>query len=276
MSARSGQRHLVVETPEGLALRHELAGAGARAAAGLVDLAWIAFALFVAYVGFTVFSFVDGGRLTGVLGALLLGGSLVFAVLLQTIVPSAWDGVTPGKHLLGLRVVDRNGWPARPRQHFLRAVFWLLEVLPIPIPGGLFAMALLPDHQRLGDLVAGTVVIRPPSARRSGTVAEPFARESWEGLQARALRLAPAHRERFSGRDLDFLRELFGRAGIASEARRALFVRAWEHYAAVLGFDAVRPSEDRSASSQAGAGGAVVVPEDAADHLRELYLFLRG
>lgn len=258
---------LVLETPEGLALRHELAGAGSRAAAGIVDLGLFTMLVMALAVLVTVFAPLDGGVFTSVLGAALIGGMILILILSLTIVPSMWDGRTPGKRLLGIRVVDRRGWHATPRQHFLRALFWPLEVgIAVPIPAGILMMAVLPDCQRLGDLVAGTVCLR--ERKRGGSLGnEPFQRETWETLPNRRLPLAPALRERFSGEDLAFLRELFGRAGIQSTQRRKLFLRAWNHYAPILGV---------ATATQGDQAAAETTAEAAAEYLRELYLFLRA
>jgi len=252
---------LVLETPEGLRLRHDLAGAGSRAGAALLDGALLVVTFLAALLLVAVFAQLDGETLSSVLGALLLGGVLVATVALQALVPSLLDGRTPGKLLFGLRVVDRRGWPASPRQHLLRALFWPLEAfLTVPLPVGLVAMAVLPDHQRLGDLVAGTVVLHEERGSRGARTEEPFARERWDALPSRRLDLTPAQKERFGGADLAFLRELFARTGIQLDLRRRLFRDAWVHYARVLG-------RDVAAAERATA-------EEAAASLRELYLFL--
>lgn len=280
-------RELVLESPEGLRLRHELAGAGSRTAAGLLDLGlFLALLLFAALL-VMVFAQLDGNTVSGVLGALLLGSGILTLVGYLTLVPVLFGGRTLGKHLLGLRVVDVRGWPANPRQHFLRALLWPLEVfLAIPLPIGIVAMAILPESQRLGDLVAGTVCLRDVQPRRGrADVGEPFARDTWEGLEPRRLGLAPALRERFSGEDVAFLRELFARTSLQSRERRELFLDAWRHYSAVLGPTALLPTGlDPAAAGEAPGtdGGATELdeegrtPEGAAVRLRELYLFLRG
>jgi uncharacterized RDD family membrane protein YckC len=78
-----------------------------------------------------------------------------------------WRGRTLGKAALGLRVVTREGAPVRFRHAAIRA---LLGLVDFGIGGGFFAVVfilLTTDNQRLGDLVAGTLVLR----ERSGLVA---------------------------------------------------------------------------------------------------------
>lgn len=244
---------LVVETPEGLTLRHELAGAGSRCAAGLVDaVLWGVGLFFTVVLLMSLFAGAAG------LVIWILTGIIVSLVGYQVAFGSLWSGRTPGKWLLGLRVVDEQGFPASFTSHLLRGLFWPLEVVLVlvPVPLGVILVATTPRRQRLGDMVAGTVVVRDARPRIAG---EPFARESWSGLAQRRLGLVPAHVARFDGEDLDFLRELLGRAGLERDARDRLLRDSARHYARQLGVEiGARPS----------AG-------DARALLRELYLFLR-
>ena len=70
-------------------------------------------------------------------------------------------GRTPGKFLMGLEVLDVSGLPCTAAQIFVRTVTRLVEVNPIlfgAVPAAL-AIATSKKHQRLGDLMAGTVVV---------------------------------------------------------------------------------------------------------------------
>ena len=151
---------LLVETPEGLTLRYELAGAGSRSAAALIDLAlWGAAMLFAALVL----------TLLGGAGGLVLWvvtGMLLSLSAYQILFASFWGGLTPGKWLVGLRTIDEEGFPATILQHVLRGLFWPLEavILIVPVPFGVILMASTPRRQRLGDMVAGTVVVLSPRA----------------------------------------------------------------------------------------------------------------
>jgi uncharacterized RDD family membrane protein YckC len=74
-------------------------------------------------------------------------------------------GRTPGKAALGLRVVSADGTPVRFQQAFLRAVVGLVDFLLVPV--GVIAVVsvmLSSREQRLGDLAAGTLVVRERSA----------------------------------------------------------------------------------------------------------------
>ena len=71
-----------------------------------------------------------------------------------------WGGRTPGKWLLGLRVVDERGLKLRSGQIVMRNLFRLIDMLPGFFLVGGVAAVLSRRCQRLGDLAAGTLVIR--------------------------------------------------------------------------------------------------------------------
>jgi len=152
---------LTFETPERVALRLEIAGLGARAFAYLVDLV-VLFLLWV--LGLVVYS-VSGDLLRDV-QALTWAGQLgaVAAVLLSG---WGWDvlwevaagGQTPGKRALGIRVVCADGAPVGIAESLARNLLRAVEV-PFGYAPGVLSVALSPRRQRLGDLVAGTLVVR--------------------------------------------------------------------------------------------------------------------
>ena len=103
-------------------------------------------------VGQTVYVSANGAMF----GALLVVMGLVVYVLLQGL-----TGVTFGKLFTGLRVVGPNGRPPGPGRALLRTVFLAVDAFPymVPLLGWLIAVANA-RHRRLGDLVAGTLVVR--------------------------------------------------------------------------------------------------------------------
>lgn len=240
---------LVLETPEGVALRFELAGPGRRILAAAIDallfvLGFVTCALLLALagLGFGVAWLLSGAVL------LLVAYSFLFALFL--------DGCTPGKLWTGIRVCDAQGFAPRASQLFLRALFVPLEaVLILPVPVVWILIAATPARQRLGDLVAGTLVKRDRPRRAPR---EPVPALSWSQLEVHAFALDPGAVRVLEGRDLGFLRDLLTRGDLEPDAKAALHVRAARHYAARLGWPerAFRPAEART-------------------FLRELFLLLR-
>jgi hypothetical protein len=70
------------------------------------------------------------------------------------------NGRSPGKMLAGLRVVRRDGLPINLRSSVLRNLMRIVDILPENYVVGLVSMLLSPSGERLGDHVAGTIVIR--------------------------------------------------------------------------------------------------------------------
>jgi uncharacterized RDD family membrane protein YckC len=70
-----------------------------------------------------------------------------------------WDGQTPGKRLLGLRVVADDGGKAGPVAVLVRNLLRPVDFLPAGYFLGLVSVVLNPQSKRVGDLAAGTVVV---------------------------------------------------------------------------------------------------------------------
>lgn len=81
------------------------------------------------------------------------------AVNLYHIVFEGAAGRTPGKRALGIRVVRTDGSPCTVRAATVRTLACPLDFLPVGYLAGFAAMALTARRRRLGDLLAGTLVI---------------------------------------------------------------------------------------------------------------------
>ncbi len=172
---------VAIETPEHIVFRHRVAGPARRLFAYLVDLSICYGALAVAAV--LVMLAAAGAAATtraaedafgAGIGVLLL---LLFAVQwLYFAVLEAWRGVTPGKAAFGLRVLTTTGRPLGFQAAALRNVLRAADALPLTYTAGLVSLAGLASmsatrrFQRLGDLVAGTIVVVPNRARKSAPI----------------------------------------------------------------------------------------------------------
>jgi len=160
--ARDGfTRRLAIETPEHVVVELELAGLGSRMAAGVVDglvVAGIEMVLGLALA-------VAGARLgTGVAGWLIAVGILLsflafwgYFVLFEALN----GGRTPGKRYAGIRVIMDTGHPVTFGAAAVRNLLRVVDAQPVVahLVGAGFVL-LHPQHKRLGDLVAGTIVVR--------------------------------------------------------------------------------------------------------------------
>jgi uncharacterized RDD family membrane protein YckC len=149
---------LPIRTPEGIEFALPLAGPFSRMLALAVDLAVIA-ALD------SVLKKVLGPL--AIFGEDLAGGIQVVLYFALTMVYAAaaewiWRGQTIGKRLVGLRVVDARGLRLAPAQVIVRNLMRLIDALPAFYLVGGIGCVLTRYHQRLGDLAAGTVVVRTP------------------------------------------------------------------------------------------------------------------
>ena len=147
---------LEVVTSDHVVLRYDLAGAGNRGFAALFDFV-IATVLTMGWV--TAWSIVveaTGGVVIGIVlfTAVLFGWA--YFILLEWL----WNGQTLGKRLFGLRVINEDGSPARFFAVFVRNLVRVVDFLPGLYGLGLVSIVLSSRSQRLGDLAAGTFVVR--------------------------------------------------------------------------------------------------------------------
>lgn len=156
---------LEVETPDHVVLRYDLAGAGNRGFAALVDVV-VATLLVIGMVAvFAVLGAALPARVAlaaqglAVLLTLLVGWS--YFVVLEWL----WEGRTLGKRMFGLRVITADGSPAPFTAVLIRNLLRIVDFLPAFYGLGLLAVVVSPRSQRLGDLAAGTYVVRAPRPR---------------------------------------------------------------------------------------------------------------
>jgi uncharacterized RDD family membrane protein YckC len=167
---------VAIETPEHIVFHHRVAGPARRFLAYLLDL-------ILCYLGLTVIAVVVLVVAVGVGGVVRapeelamagVGFLLVVMFAIQWVyfaVLEAWSGRTPGKRAMGLRVVTTTGRPIGFRASALRNVLRAADALPLTYFAGLLSIAGLASmtvtrrFQRLGDLVAGTIVVVPERAR---------------------------------------------------------------------------------------------------------------
>jgi uncharacterized membrane protein SpoIIM required for sporulation/uncharacterized RDD family membrane protein YckC len=155
------RQHHGVETPEHVDVHFELAGVGSRMAAALLDL----FLLWVSMIGLVIiYSWLD--FLRGLAG----GWASALVVLLLfllfwgyfTLFEALNTGRTPGKQALGIRVVMDTGRPVTAGAAVVRNLVRLLDCyFPIlPFVPALVMMFVNRSNKRLGDMAAGTIVVR--------------------------------------------------------------------------------------------------------------------
>ena len=192
-------REILVVTPENIEIEYELAGIGSRFLANLLDSflqtaiylgLWIVVGLIALLVSLTA------GALSQALGAFFgevwvaLALIVAFAVLWGYFIwfETVWNGQTPGKRQLGLRVVRDGGYPINVFAAIIRNLIRVMDGMPLvalvllgigyfshePLAGAMgglcilipvLCMLLSQRYQRLGDFVAGTMVVKQRAPR---------------------------------------------------------------------------------------------------------------
>lgn len=176
-------RSLRIRTPESIAFSYELAGLGSRFLAVIVDMliqAAILAGIFwgLALIGAHAPKAAAAARSASASESLAIAivAGIVFIVFFGYFIAfeSLWNGQTPGKKLLGIRVVRDGGFPIDLGACAVRNIVRAGE-----LPLGFYAVSAVvciasPENKRLGDLAAGTIVVRDAKAETLETiVAEP-------------------------------------------------------------------------------------------------------
>lgn len=176
---------LIIETPERVPLAFALASIGNRFLAVAIDHAIQYFTIFVVVYAFINASgvldaappaqiFADMSKWT--LAILIIAVFLIFAgyfVFFEWL----WNGQTPGKRLLKLRVIREDGRPITLWEALARNLLRIFDAIPgfvLPVYSiGLISIFASGRDQRIGDMFAGTVVVRE-RAGEAPTFAETF------------------------------------------------------------------------------------------------------
>src|SRR3982074_2673357 len=182
-----------VLTPERVSLQYDIAGIGSRGAAAVVDTAIPCGLVIVVIVALSA-SFAASASFLGFGGgpgaATLLIGLMALAVLAIAdgyfiLFEILWNGQTPGKRMLGIRVIRENGYPMRPIDAVIRNLVRIVDWLPGGYGIGVLTMLLNKRSKRLGDFASGTIVVREGS-RGAAVLIMPAA----ESAESRGVRVS--------------------------------------------------------------------------------------
>ncbi len=153
---------IVLPTPEGVELELTLAGLGSRVAAGIIDLLIQAFG----YLALTVVVFAALDDPPGVVVAGYTVASFLILFGYNILFETVGSGRTPGKRLIGLRVIRSEGLSVGFVASAVRNLVRIVDFLPAFYTVGTIFILFNGRHQRLGDLAAGTLVVRERSGDR--------------------------------------------------------------------------------------------------------------
>ena len=171
MNGRPPQIDTTVEivTPENISFRYRVAGPFRRLPAYLIDLV-IRIGLLVGVSMVLVMGFGAVGLQgisRGLIGVLWFLLEWFYMGVLETI----FNGQTPGKRMMKIRVVTTDGQPIHAWQAILRNILRVVDAMPLPLYlVGLVTSTLNDRFQRMGDLAAGTMVVIEQTTRLQGVL----------------------------------------------------------------------------------------------------------
>jgi uncharacterized RDD family membrane protein YckC len=185
---------LIIDTPEQVHLEFVLAGIGSRFMAVFLDilieaaLYLILFLLTLLWIGGGLFdttrSIWWAALVTLVIFCINWGYYAIFEAL--------WKGQTPGKRWAGIRVIKDTGRPINAFEAIARNLIRAIDFLPGFYGVGVVTMLLNAKHRRLGDYVAGTIVVHETSDRESSLFFNTPTRTDFTLHQAAGLTLQEA------------------------------------------------------------------------------------
>jgi uncharacterized RDD family membrane protein YckC len=174
------QDQLSIDTPEHVSLRLPVAGVGSRFLAILADtlLQIVAYILFLVAFSLLVSGIHTSGANTAPASPRVMGWTIAILVFLHflaywgyfTLFEGLWRGQTPGKRLFKLRVIKDTGRQIGFVESMARNLLRIVDALPGMYLIGILAVLLHPQRKRLGDMVAGTLVIHAEELTEPSTL----------------------------------------------------------------------------------------------------------
>jgi uncharacterized membrane protein SpoIIM required for sporulation/uncharacterized RDD family membrane protein YckC len=264
-----------IETPELVTFSYTIAGVGSRVAAALIDY-FLCLLLFIALL--IGVAFLGAGRLVSFGGTSSEAWALAGVVLGQFFILWGYyvtweglaDGQTPGKRALRLRVVSDGGYSVSFAGSAIRNLVRIVDMQPVFTYGvGIGSILVTKQGKRLGDLAAGTLVVREQVVHRESGIES---RESAERQRATPVVAASAPHARLTDDEFSVLERYMQRRAEIDPARRAvLATRLVERFSnALIGAPAVAGGASEQLfelyadERQARASGAVVGRETGA------------
>jgi len=165
------ERNVSVRTPESIAFYYELAGLGSRFLAVAIDtlvqvVILIAVFLLAAWAmpgiqGLANVAHISAKTLESILVAIAIIFLFIVDVGYFVAFETLWNGQTPGKRSIGIRVVRDGGYPVTFMDSVIRNLIRVIEGFPLLdyVPSMISAL-ISSQNKRLGDLAAGTIVVR--------------------------------------------------------------------------------------------------------------------
>jgi uncharacterized RDD family membrane protein YckC len=252
---------LTIATPEQIDLHYNVAGLGSRFVAILLDQLIIAAAYFVlGIVAFAVLAAVGVNKRLDALGvwflaALIFVGFVIFWGYFA-LFEALWHGQTPGKRVMQLRVIKDSGRQITLFEALARNLLRFIDYFPSFYLTGVITMLCNKRNKRLGDFVAGTLVVHERTEEQpllfqssmnlvtlSNTVNEPWREQTPSMFPADAI-------ARLDGQDLLVIETFFSRMlDLTLETRATIAYRIAGQLAAKMGVTLPEVNPERALES---------------------------
>jgi uncharacterized RDD family membrane protein YckC len=166
---------LKIDTPENVTFDYDVAGIGSRFLAALVDTALI-FLLQAIVIGSlililslifsdtSILEIIPSGWILAILGLI----SFVFFWGYYIFFEILWNGQSPGKRWVGLRVIRIDGTPITASEAIIRNLVRIIDLMPTAYGVGVVTMFINTNSRRVGDLAAGTIVVHDRETKGLG------------------------------------------------------------------------------------------------------------
>jgi uncharacterized RDD family membrane protein YckC len=231
---------LTIDTPEQVHLEFVLAGIGSRFMAVFLDMLiqLVLFAVLIA-IAFAVLAAGDFSKSRS-MWVLAIWSLVWFCIYwgYYAAFEIFWQGQTPGKRWAGIRVIKESGRPINAFEAITRNLMRVVDLLPGFYGFGVVTMMLNRENRRLGDFVAGTIVVHETSDRESPVFFNTADSSQFSFPQATKLTLQEVELiETFLARRLD----------IPSQVRLHSAMRITEMVSARMGIDSgMRPPDNEN------------------------------
>jgi uncharacterized RDD family membrane protein YckC len=165
------QGQIEIKTPEFVSLNYQIAGLGSRGAAMLIDQLLLLVANIVIYLIFLMANVSDIFYLSDSWVPIAVAIILVFIINWGYffVAEFFFGGKTLGKKLIGIRVIQENGHSITLLSSLIRNLLRIIDMLPTSYFLGMVFIFFHSKHKRLGDMVAGTIVVHERGAKKEGT-----------------------------------------------------------------------------------------------------------
>jgi len=156
----SDSDQITIETPEHVQFSYELAGLGSRGLASFVDHLLFGTGIVILAVGLALIGSAVDLPDFGTIAFALIGSVFLFYIVYFILAEGITGGRSPGKRLVGIRVIRDDGTAAAALDIIVRNVLRLVDMLPVLYTTGLVSILVHRRSKRVGDMAARTIVVK--------------------------------------------------------------------------------------------------------------------